>query len=254
LENMRKLRFSAWLVAIGGIFCLVTGATAQQVELQINNPPSNNVLDGIYVGSYSAQNLTSGGNVQITCDDFRDNSNFNAATYTTNTFSSLGNTLWGSSILGSGGTMAQVTQLYDEAVWLTLGMLKQTGTTQAYYSYAIWAIFQPSQVAAWLTSYGDAGACNAVFGSGSWSGSQCNAGKGGLVGSAASQTYTAGEFSNVVILTPNGCTANSCPEQEFFEVVPEGGSAALYLLMAGFACFGAMFYRSRQTAFARTAA
>jgi hypothetical protein len=27
---------------------------------------------------------------------------------------------------------------------------------------------------------------------------------------------------------------------------PEGGSAALYLLLAGFTCFGAMFLRSRQ--------
>jgi hypothetical protein len=35
--------------------------------------------------------------------------------------------------------------------------------------------------------------------------------------------------------------------QEFFEVVPDGGSAAAYLLLAGIACFGSMFYTRRQT-------
>src|SRR5205085_9714150 len=121
---------------------------------------SNNVLDGIYVGAYNATNLTTGAPVQIICDDFLDNSDYNPATYTTNSFSSLGSTLWGSTILGAGGSMAQVTQLYDEAAWLVLGMLKQTGAQQGYYSFAIWAIFAPNQVAAWLTSSGDMTACN----------------------------------------------------------------------------------------------
>jgi hypothetical protein len=58
------------------------------------------------------------------------------------------------------------------------------------------------------------------------------------------------EFSNVLILTPtvNGqtCTAGGCREQEFFEVVPEGGGTFGYLLLAGLSCFGAMFMRSRR--------
>ena len=239
------------LVAAAMLLCFVPGLLGQ--ELQINNPPSNNVLDGIYVGSYSATNLTTGGSLQIVCDDFEDKSNSNAASYTTNTFSSLGSTLWGSYLIGHGDTLAQVTTLYDEAAWLALGMLKQTGTEQGYYSYAIWAVFDASGVAAWFTSHGDSSACNIVFGTGSWAGGtggKCTAGTGGLVGSAASQTFTSGEFSNVLILTPNGCTSGpgTCPEQEFFEVVAEGGSAAFYLLLAGLACFGAIVLRSRQRA------
>jgi len=220
-------------------------------ELTIVDPPSNNTLDGIYVGSYTA-NTAGGGSVQITCDDFKDNSNFDTATYTTTTFtslgSSLGNTLWGS----KGATVTQ----YEEAAWLTLGMLGKTGITQGEYSFAIWAIFDPTDVANWLTKYGDATTCNAVFGSGSFAGGKCTAGKGGLVGLAGSQTYTLSEFANVVILTPTGCTngPGTCPEQEFFEVVAEGGSAALYLLFAGLACFGAILLRSRQQAHAGGAA
>jgi len=243
---MRNRIHSGWYLAIAALLSFAPCALSQ--ELQINNPPSNNVMDGIYVGSYSATNTATGGSLQITCDDFQDNSDYNPASYTTNTFSTLGSTLWGSSLLASGSSMGQVTQLYDEVAWLTLGMLKQTGTEQGYYSYAIWAIFSPSQVAAWLTSYSDSAACNAVFGNGSWGKGGCTAGTGGLVGTASSQTYTSGEFSNILILTPHGCTngPGTCPEQEFLEVVAEGGSAAMYLLLAGFACFAAVYFRSRR--------
>ncbi len=231
---------------------LVPAGWAQTVELQINNPPSNNILDDIYVGSYSANNVTPGGpggTVQITCDDFRDESNYNVWTYNVNTFSSLGSTLWGQTL----GTAA-ATPLYEEAAWLTLQMLPLTGTTQAEYSYAIWAVFQPNQVATWLTSANDSTTCNAVFGNNAWvAGSGCNPSKGkagtGLLSMAAGQSFYAGEFSNVLILTPQGCSGSSCPEQEFFEVVAaEGGATAGYLLLAGFACLGAMLFRSRQQA------
>lgn len=246
-----------------GVLYLVAGlmsllpltAFSQTVTLQLNNPPSNNVADGIYVGSYSANNLTSGGTTQVTCDDFKDDSDYNVETYTTNSFSSLGSTIWGSSLMKAGNSLAQVTSLYDEAAWLTLGMLKLTGTQQSYYSFAIWATFDPGDVASWLTSYGDSGACNAVFGTGSWAGGKCNVGKGGLIGLAASQTFTAGEFSNVQILTPLGCSMpGTCKEQEFFQVVPEGGTALLYLLLVGGTCLGAIFLRLRQRTTARIAA
>ena len=239
-----------------GILCVVVvviillpiAALSQSVTLQINNPPSNNVLDGIYVGSYTATNVATGGTVQITCDDFRDDSDSKVTTYTTNTFSSLGSTLWGASL-----SAKTATTLYDEAAWLTLTMLNQTGKQQGYYSYAIWAVFASGDVAKWLTSYQDSAACNAVFGAGSWVGGTagkgtCNVGTGGLIGLAASQTFTSGEFANVLILTPT-CSGGpgTCPEQEFLEVVPEGGSAAVYLLLAGLVSLGAVFFGSRRT-------
>jgi hypothetical protein len=222
------------------LLCLGPRAIAQTETLQINDPPSNNILDNIYVGSYSATNTQTGAGVQIVCDDFQDNSDYNAATYTVNTFNSLGNTLWGKN-------NPNATQQYDEAAWLTLQMLGQSGNQQGYYSYAIWAVFDPTDVANWLTKHNDMGACNAVFGGGSWNSGQCNGGSGGYLKMASTQTYTAGEFSNFIILTPQGCNgAGTCPEQEFLLLVPEGGTAATYLLLAGICCFGAIFIRNRR--------
>jgi hypothetical protein len=235
-----------WLM-MGALLCLAPNLFAG-TSLQINNPPSNNVLDGIYVGSYSATNTTTGAHTQIICDDFKDESNYNATTYTVNSFNSLGNTIWGSTLLKQGDTIGQITTLYSEAAWLTLGMLQLTGTQQGYYSYAIWAVFDPTDVANWLTQYGDSAACNAVFGAGSWGAGGCTKGHGGLEALAAGQQYFAGEFSNFNILTPVcGSGPGTCQEQEFFQlIVPDGGSALAYLLLAGGSCFAAIFYSGRR--------
>jgi hypothetical protein len=244
--SMSKTSPRIWFAIVAGVFCLASAAYAQTVELQISGPPSNYVMDGVYVGSYTATNVNTGGSVQITCDDFKDESNYSAYTYNVNTFNSLGSTLWGSYLLNTvGDTMNQVVQYYGAAAWLTETMLGKPGSQQGYYSYAIWAITDASEVASWLLGQNDSTACTQVFGN-----SSCNTTThGGLVGEAESQNYTAGEFSNIEILTPEGCSGpGSCKEQEFIEVVAvaEGGSAALYLLLAGAACFAAMFLRSRQ--------
>jgi len=232
------IRNVGWLL-VAAVLCVAPSAFAGTVNLQIDNPPSNNILDGIYVGSYSAMNTATGAQTHIICDDFKDDSNFNAATYVVHSFGNFIGTVWGS------GAATQ----YQEAAWLTLGLLQQTGAVQGYYSYAIWALFDPSDVANWLTSYADSSACNAVFGNGSWGGGKCTAGNGGLTGLAAGQQFYQGEFSNFLILTPT-CSAGpgTCQEQEFFQLVPEGGSAGLYLLLAGLSCFAAMAYSRRRTA------
>jgi hypothetical protein len=239
---MKSTVRDAWsLMAVAVLLCLATSAFAGTVSMQINDPPSNNILDGIYVGAYSATNIGTGAQTQIICDDFKDDSNYNPASYTVHSFTNLVGTVWGA------GAMTQ----YEEAAWLTLGMLQQSGAQQGYYSYAIWATFDPSGVASWLTSYGDSAACNTVFGNGSWGKSGCTAGSGGLLASAAGQQYTQGEFANFLILTPTcGAGPGTCQEQEFFELqpVPEGGSAMTYLGLAGIVCFGAMFYVRRQRA------
>jgi len=232
---IRSLR---WLM-MGALLCLAPGLLAQ-VNLQINNPPSNNVLDGIYVGSYSATNTDTGAHTQITCDDFKDNSDYNKTSYNVSAFGNFSNTLW--------GNLAGAATLYKEAAWLTLGMLNQSGVTQGYYSYAIWAVFDATEVLSWLQKYNDTAACNAVFGAGN----NCKSTKvtSGSLLSSAQQNYMNGNYSNFLILTPQGCKSpGSCPEQEFLELqVPEGGSAIVYLLLAGISCFGAMFYSRRQTA------
>ena len=126
---MKSTVRNVWgLMAVAVLLCLATSAFAGTVSLQINDPPSNNILDGIYVGAYSATNIGTGAQTQIICDDFKDDSNYNQATYTVHNISNAGliGTVWGL------GAMNQ----YDEAAWLTLGMLKQTGVEQGYYSYA----------------------------------------------------------------------------------------------------------------------
>ena len=54
-----------------------------------------------------------------------------------------------------------------------------------------------------------------------------------------SHSYATGEFANVLIITPtvagHTCTAGSCPEQEFIELVPEGGAALAYFFWLVFA-------------------
>src|SRR5208283_2025696 len=144
---MRSAVRGSWL-AVVALLCVGPCAFAQSVNLQLNNPPSSNVLDGIYVGSYSATNTQTGGSVQMTCDDFMDASNYNSYSYNVSAFGNFSSTLWGS------GAAKQ----YEEAAWLDLGMLKQTSLVQGYYSYAIWAIFDPGQVLSYLNNAGDKGA------------------------------------------------------------------------------------------------
>jgi len=247
---MKNAIGSLWRLALLVLLCFVPSGLAQQVSLQLTDPPSNNILDYIYVGPYSATNTQTGAGVQVICDDFKDNSNYQAYTYTVNNFSDLGNTLWGQ-FLTSHNEASQITQLYEEAAWLALQMLGQSGTQQGYYSYAIWAIFAPTEVASWLTTYSTDGgtACNTIFGAGSWSNNTCSSGNGGIVGQAKGRlsSFYSGEFSNILILTPNSCTSpGTCKEQEFFEVVAEGGTAAMYVALALFSCFVAILFRSRR--------
>jgi hypothetical protein len=236
------------LVLLGVLACFSFAPCAfAQVTLQIDAVPSDNVMDDIYVGPYAATNTQTGAGTQIICDDFVDESNSKATTYTVSNFSELGSTMWGSYLMSSGGgdhTLGYVTQLYDEAAWLAIGMFRQTGTEQGYYSYALWAIFAPNQVLAWLSSAKDYAACNAVFGN---SCTSTTATVGSLLYTAQNGS-TGGNYSNILILDANGCkTPGSCGEQEFFEVVAaEGGGAAMYALLASMCCLVAIFLRNRR--------
>ena len=48
-----------WLMAVA-LLCLAPSVFAGTVSLRLNDPPSNNVLDGIYVGAYGATIMGSG--------------------------------------------------------------------------------------------------------------------------------------------------------------------------------------------------
>jgi hypothetical protein len=98
--------------------------------------------------------------------------------------------------------------------------------------FAIWAIFDPKGVQG-LVSATD---WNAICGWISW---------------AQTNQLSAGALASWIIWTPS-CTggAGTCVAQEFFQYVPEGGAALAYMLLAGIACFGAMFHSKSKRAMA----
>jgi len=223
---------------------LAPWAIAQNATL---TSAGNNVYDGVYISPYYAT-VNGATNTPIVCDDFRGDSYLNNSWTAdiqpfSNLSNSLANTAWGA-------VPGVNLKLYEEAAWLTMALLHQpTGSAgQVNYSYAVWAVFHPSGVISWLKAYGDSATCNAIFGAGN----NCLSTNvtGGFLRGAQGNSYPIGEFSNVFIFTPvvagKTCTAGGCPEQEFIEVVPEGGAALAYLLLASLCCFGAMFLRSRR--------
>ena len=232
--SSRTRSFGYVLALLVALFCMAPTAFAGNgtITAQLNNPPSNNVLDSIYVGPYNGTNTETGAAMQMTCDDFKDESDYSVATYSVRAFSptNLIGTLWGS--------LQNAAMLYEEAGWLDLGMMHQSGATQGYYSYALWAIFDSADVVAWLQQNGDTAAYNAVFGT------------GGLLqqAQAACRDGVSCDYTNMLILTP-GCNGSKCQEQEFLLFqTPEGGSTLLYLGLAGLAFLGAVRKSRRRTA------
>lgn len=252
---------SFWWLTIVAVLGFAPGAFAQdQNDIQVDLTSVGNgvVMDDVYVSPYVAT-VNGVQNTQVICDDFADESQLNTGwnantTQFSNLSSEVGRTLWGSWLMSAqGGSMSAtaVVNLYEQAAWLSLGLIQQVGvnsTQQGYYSYAIWAVFDPTGVKNWLTAHNDTNAINAIFGS------------NGLLAKAL-LSYASGNYSNFVIITPLGangqvCTpavgggsgSSSCPAQEFFMQMPEGGAALIYLLLAGLSCIGAIFFRSRQRA------
>lgn len=207
-----------WGVAALALLCLAPCAFANSLTM---TGAGNNVMDNVYVGPYYAT-VNGVQNTPVICDDFADESYIGHTwNYTANNFSTLGNALWGNQ-----------TNNYDAAAWLTLQMLSLNGnpgnaTQVGYLSFAIWSLFDGSNALKGLNS-------TELAGVNAWLGK-------------VPLNLLPGEFANFLLLTPQGCTAGpgSCPGQEFMMLVPEGGSGAMYLLLAGLSCFGALLFRRR---------
>ena len=249
----RAIQVFGW-GAVAALF--LTPWAAAQTTVTLTGPPPGYSYDGIYVSPYYA---TVGGatNTPVVCDDFADESNVGStwkATVTPFSGISSTNTSWA---LANGSSSIKQ---YDAAAALTLQVLQQTpGTTgQIIYSFAEWAVFDPSGVASYLagnpiTSGGltTAALCTDIFGSAGCKSSWVLA-DGGLLASGYNAIVPAGGYSNLEIISPdnsNGsiCKAeNGCAAQEFIAVVPEGGAALAYLFLAVLCCGGAIFLRSRQ--------
>lgn len=247
----RAIRISLWL----GIAALSLGTWAVgQTSVTLTAPGPGPSYDGIYVSPYYA---TVGGvaNTPVVCDDFGDNSILSTWSATITRFSGLSapsNTSWSL----AGGSLSQ----YNAVAWLTVQVLQQASgsTSQIIYSFADWAVFDPTGVASYLTgnpittgSLTTAALCNDIFGAGAFNTTTkvCAAGIGGLLATAHGAPVPSGGYG-LEILSPdtpgtkNVCKAETgCPAQEFIALVPEGGAALAYLLLAGLCCFGVMFLR-----------
>jgi hypothetical protein len=240
--GMMQTGRNLWLAMAAAVLCFAPCALGQgQVNITLTSA-GNNVMDGVYVGPYSA--TVNGTSTQIICDDFVDDS-YVGESWTANvtTLSNLNGTKWGG--------LPNATQLYDEAAWLATQMLSpgysNNATQVGYLAYALWAVFAPTQVEAWL------GANSAA-----WQAVQ------GWLTSAGAQHFTPGEFANFFLYTPNlnypitcnGQTCTTAPPQEFFGFLPapEGGSTLMYVLLTTLACFGAFWLRSRRQMEARVTA
>lgn len=252
---MKSLVRGFWPVILL-VLCCFTPSTFAQVNVDVTSAGGFG-YDGVYMSPYYAT-IGSATNQTVVCDDFADETYLNVSwtgtiTQFSNLASNLGSTVWGAYELSLGNSASQIVHWYDEAAWLTESLLSQPkgSLNQAYYSFAEWAVFDPTGVLNWLKSYGDTAACTAIFGNACTS---TTAGIGSLLYNAQ-QGYTTGNYSNLAILSPitNGvvCTPaisgnGNCPAQEFFVAVPEGGTTAMYLLLAFAACLGGVYFRSRR--------
>lgn len=246
---IKRIRASWWVVLAALLLC-TPFAFSQTVDLYLNDG-GNNTMDGVYVGPYDATQSNSNNqnpqSVQIICDDFSHDvvpGESWQATVTSVSSLNTGNVsglMWGSGTLLSGGTgAANVLQGYFAMAYLASQMLPLSGNPAnnqmvGYMAYAIWAIFQGAQVEAWL--------------GGPTSQAWMTVQKMAL--SALGMTFTPGQFAGWELLTPIAGSQNPFSQgtpQEYFEYVPEGGTALMYLLLAGFACFGTMYFKSRRRA------
>jgi len=241
------------IAAAAAVMCLASGAFAQvQVELTGPNPYyyyydaayNADVSVGPYVGTVG--NVTG---AQIVCDDYTDEvwvgetwkaniTNFNSLNTST-----VAGTMWGATLDGSLGTAA-VVQLYLEAAYLTEQLYTANATNPGSNSaqvsalqYAIWGIF-------YVAGHNSAQAT--AF----WN--NAPAGALGIYNQLAGLKLSASNFANLQIVTPLNSQGGVCNSgvgcaQEYFMLVPEGGSALLYLLLAGASCLGAIFYRRRNS-------
>jgi hypothetical protein len=237
-----KIRY-AGLAALAGSMLLCFGLPAfaqDQVSVQFTGGytttwgnDSGDYGAGIYSANINGSPSASG----MICDDFNDEIT-NGESWTANAYqasslnsSNIDETLFGSKIGLDGyaeiGTL--VSMMFGNIS--TYGSI--TGITQAELSSAIWDIGVGGTLQGLDgTATALVAAVEKAFGS----------------NTSMAQAYLA-TLTNLWILTPT--PEGPGEAQEMWISVPEGGAAFLYLLLAGLACFGAMFRNARKQAVER---
>jgi hypothetical protein len=226
-DIMKIMTNGKWLLLVAvALLCFAPSALAQQ-QLELTGVNGNS-YDGIYIGPYDIQVGGSGGSTYgMICDDFNDDIEI-GSTWKANPVSVSASTLSETLFGGQSGALLG----YQEAAALSYAILfgNQGATNNALMQYAIWAIFSPTQVQAYLSSTGYGSEWAAIQSLIAW----------------AKQNASQSLLSEFIVWTPTNCVSGGCGGQEFFQFVPEGGAAWMYLLLGGMICFGAMFYSRNQ--------
>ena len=200
--NVKSSRNVVLFSVLAVALCFASSAKANQVSIKLTGI-SGGVQGGVATSPYYA---TVGGvaNVPIVCDDYIHTVHIGQSwTANVSTFANLsGVRFWQ-------GTQAATLQLYDEAGYL-FNQLFSHPSQSGNISFAMWAIFYPTQVKS----------------SAGWT-----AGAAAWLYAAQHQTYFAGEFSNLEILTP--LTTGPTSPQEYLTFIPTPEPSALLLVVIG---------------------
>ena len=228
------------VMALSSTWAVPAGATS--LDLTMTSIGLSNQLGGVYIGPYTVLDDTTGQYFKVICDDFL------AETYVGESWTAAVSAL--SDLTGKFANTAGAEESYDEVAFLATALLDSNskcllGPTQcarvnntADIQYALWEIFDSSDTA--FNRLGADDLANAK----AW------------LSLAQNQTYSAGQFANVSVLTATACNNPSggpgCSKpaynlpQEFIAVrsVPE--PPAILLFGMAVACLVA--YRRRRPA------
>jgi hypothetical protein len=199
--NKVKTRSVVCFIVLAVALSIGSSAKADTVTVILTGV-SGGVQGGVHTSPYYAT-VGSLKNVPIVCDDYAHEVYMGESwTASISTFADLSQArFWQTGGESQAADQATTLQLYDEAAYLFNELYLQP-SQRGDISFALWSIFDPSQVE---SSVGwDS---NAAW----W------------LASAQTQTYTAGEFSNFEVLTPIAPTS----PQEYLVRTPEPSAGLL---------------------------
>lgn len=193
-------------------------ASADTVTLTLNNPPGSDVMGGVYVGAYNFTGPT--GALQLICDDYNHEVYPGESwTATTSTLPPLSEPLQFAS-----GSLSQ----YEEAAYLAQAIFALGPVTSAnaakigWMQYALWDIFTCG-----TTDLSSSTCASAGLGAGDRNGVAT------WYNNAASG-YTTGNYSDVVIYTPDpGTQSTGGLPQEYIGIIATPEPSSLALLVSG---------------------
>jgi hypothetical protein len=244
----RSIR-SFWWVVLGAL-CFVPGAFGQQVNITFTGGYSsdtylNTLGEDVATGLYTAN--VNGQNTYIVCDDLYDSVSNNQK-WTANVITlanSATGTLFGSAI----GQQGYVDMAYL-ANYMFTNQGSLTGSQFTGISLALWNITSGGLTSSLIG--GGSSVWDATAFAKTLTSAQLSALNWAMNLILSNSPQLSQLNGTLYIYTPVGAKYQGEPQEMFGWVpgiqMPEGGSAALYLLLAGASCFGAMFFRQRRQA------